>query len=187
VIRKPLAVLVICGAVMVAGTACGPSNTLAIRSRLDHEALAGAKHSRIVGIGYGRSGLGARASHAESQQVPVLGYVHFEFNGRGYGHPHPKRVFNGGDPAGLVDHLSWTHWGDAKTYGLGKTYTYKPHGGYYPHEVRMRLRASDLGSCHGKRAYRSLYYREQTKPGGEIERHWLPWGSTHGNICKPIT
>jgi hypothetical protein len=122
-----------------------------------------------------------------SRPVPVLGYVHFEFNGQGFGHPHPRRVFNGGDPAGLVDHLTWVKWGAAKAYGNGKTYTFKPHGGYYKQEVKMKLRASDLGACHGKLAYRHLYYREQVKPGGTVQLHWHPWTNPHGDICKPVT
>jgi hypothetical protein len=117
--------------------------------------------------------------------LPVLGYQHFEYGGRGYGAARPRVIFNGGDPAGLVNHIRWHGWGSTTAYGSGQTYAFKPRGGYYRSEVHMRLRASDLGICRGKWAYRRLYYRLQTKPNGKIQQRWHPWTRRDGNICAP--
>jgi hypothetical protein len=139
----------------------------------------------LMGSGLTGPAIGAAISRSH-HQTPVLGFKNFEVNGRGWGTAHPKRIFNGGDPSGLVNHLRWSHWGRGKAFAVGKTYTYKPHGGYYGREVKDRLRASDLGRCHHKLAYKRLYYRVQTKPGGRIQKHWHPWATKRGNVCRPI-
>jgi hypothetical protein len=116
---------------------------------------------------------------------PVLGYKRFAgTSGSGWGKAHPKTIDNGGDPSGIVDHLRWTHWGHKKAFGKGKTFVNKPQGGFYRRPATIRLRASDLGMCHRKLAYKKLYYRVAKKPGGRIQKHWHPWAVKGGDICQ---
>jgi hypothetical protein len=122
---------------------------------------------------------------AAARQVPVLGSKAFEpgHNDRGFGHAHPKRIFNGGDPSGLITHIQWTQWGAATAHGWGKTYIFKPQGGYYPRPVRAELRAGRLGHCSSTSplAYRHLAVREPSKPGGKLGA-WFSW-SGRSSIC----
>jgi hypothetical protein len=37
----------------------------------------------------------------------------------GYGHPHPRTVYNGGDPTGWVRKIRWASWGRARAVGVG--------------------------------------------------------------------
>jgi hypothetical protein len=113
----------------------------------------------------------------------VLGATAFAPNGAGFATVKPKRIFNGGDPSGLVSNLTWTHWGAAKAIGTGKTSIFKPGGGYYPHLVRAQLRASKLGHCraHGPRAYTHLDVRVPAKPGAPLGK-WQAWSGVK-SIC----
>ena len=48
--------------------------------------------------------------------------------GVGWGSPHPSKIFNGGDPSGLVTHIHWSSWGQASATGHGLNAIYKPAG-----------------------------------------------------------
>lgn len=113
----------------------------------------------------------------------VLGAKAFAPMGRGFGNAHPRAIFNGGDPSGLVQNITWHRWGSAVTVGWGKTSIFKPHGGYYPQLVRAELRASKLGRCrpNGPRAYTRLEAREPSRPGGPLGK-WFLW-SGRRSIC----
>lgn len=74
---------------------------------------------------------------------------------QGYGRASPTRIFNGGDPTGLVKNVHWTSWGDARALGVGT--------GWEPgktvasgHWVRVKVVAWDLGRCRGSHAYRRI-------------------------------
>jgi trypsin len=113
----------------------------------------------------------------------VLGRKHWLPNGQGWGAVKPKTVFNGGDPSGLVDHIHWKSWGGSEAVGRGKTAIYKPSGGYYSKHVPADLRATNVGICAGRRAYRHLEIRVPSKPGGPMGQ-WQAW-SNQQNLCKP--
>lgn len=69
-------------------------------------------------------------THAQS--TPVLGSAAFATpNGEGWGSAQPRRVYNGGDPSGLVTEIQWTSWGAHAAIGYGLGNIFKPHGGYY--------------------------------------------------------
>ena len=72
--------------------------------------------------------------------------------------------------------ITWRHWGKTEAYGNGKTYIFKPTGGYYPGLVNIELRASDLGHCTtgGPLAYEHLDARVPAKPGGRLGP-WFAW------------
>jgi len=127
----------------------------------------------------------ARAVGTGGDKTPVLGSKAFAGpSGSGWGTYEPSEVYNGGDPSGMVKDIVWSHWGDAVSIGTGKTWIFKPEGGYYPSPVTAELRASDLGHCtlHGPLAYRHLGSREPSKPGGKLGP-WFPW-SDAPTLCK---
>ena len=103
---------------------------------------------------------------------PVLGSKAFIPRvGVGWGTYQPKEIFNGGDPSGMVRGIAWTDWGKPDSYGYGKTYIFKPNGGYYPGSVTAELRAFDLGRCtpsgphlRASRRPRAVSTRRQARP-----------------------
>jgi hypothetical protein len=100
----------------------------------------------------------------------VLGSKSFVSGGEGWGTPHPSRIYNGGDPSGLVSDIHWTDWGQSVAPGTGMHSIFKPGGGYYPQPVMAHLRASDIGTCSpgGPRAYLKLTVQDPTRPGGPL-------------------
>jgi len=130
-------------------------------------------------------GAAALLSPVAGASVPAkiaLGAKAFAPMGTGFGTTKPKEIFNGGDPSGLVQNISWKHWGSATATATGKTSIFKPHG-YYPQLVAAELRASNLGHCtaHGPLAYRRLEAREPSRPGGPLGK-WFLW-SGQKSIC----
>ena len=132
----------------------------------------------VAGLALCLPGVGATAS-----APVVLGAKAFAPVGKGFGTAKPKEIFNGGDPSGLVQNITWRNWGSSTATGTGKTSIFKPTGGYYPHLVAAELRASNLGHCtaHGPLAYRRLEVREPSRPGGPLGR-WLLWNDQR-SIC----
>lgn len=112
----------------------------------------------------------------------VLGSEAFAFKGEGWGTEKPAKIFNGGDPSGLVTQIHWKHWGEAVAVGRGRNPIFRPKGGYYPREVPIKLRASAIGTCGGKSAYTHLSVSEPSRPGGPFG----PWRSWSGasSICS---
>ncbi len=102
--------------------------------------------------------------------------------GQGWGTSEPKKLFNGGDPAGDLEHIDWKSWGGKTAIGWGRTWVFEPHGGYYNRPVRVELRATSIGECAGHRAYRRLFVRHPNRPGGKLGP-WHSWGPGR-NLCK---
>ncbi|HVC08196.1 MAG TPA: hypothetical protein VND98_11510 [Solirubrobacterales bacterium] len=113
----------------------------------------------------------------------VLGSKSFAFKGAGWGTEKPAKIFNGGDPSGLVTQIHWKHWGEVVALGQGRNSIFKPKGGYYPHQVTIKLRASVIGTCGGRRAYTRLYASEPSRPGGPFGP-WRLWSGAK-SICSP--
>ena len=116
----------------------------------------------------------------------VLGARAFAPMGAGFGTVKPKKIFNGGDPSGLVQDIAWSHWGSSTATGTGKTSIFMPHGGYYPRLVGAELRASRLGHCtaHGPLAYTRLEAREPSRPGGPLGK-WFLWSGQKSICVRP--
>jgi hypothetical protein len=131
-----------------------------------------------------------RLASAHARQ-PVLGDGCFfpEYDkASGWGVVKPKVVSNQGDGASFVYAVRWRQWGKATAYGWGKRHAFKPHPGKYTnyvHGLKDELRASDLGVCHGRLAYRTLFTRQAERPGGPMTR-WQSWTIKHGPICGTI-
>lgn len=136
-----------------------------------------------AGAAVGSSVVGATAPGATAPVRIVLGAKAFAPMGVGFGTVKPRKIFNGGDPSGLVSNITWSHWGSATTTGFGRTSIFRPQGGYYPGLVRSELRASRLGRCtaHGPLAYTRLEAREPARPGGPLGK-WFLW-SGRKSIC----
>jgi hypothetical protein len=125
------------------------------------------------------------AAIAQSASQPLLGSRDFAAPyGKGFGTPHPRTIYNGGVPSGLIEGITWESWGDAVAFGRGLGHQYKPRGGYYAKRVKVRLRAEKLGTCpgSGRPAYTRLKAKFQKRPGGAFGP-WFLWSGA-GSICK---
>jgi hypothetical protein len=114
----------------------------------------------------------------------VLGSMAFVPNGSGWGGPEPERVFNGGDPSGLITEIHWRSWGGKEAIGFGRTPIFKPRGGYYPGLVQIELRAHALGRCGIQPAYTGLSVRVPRHPGGPLGP-WVSWSGAR-TLCKQL-
>src|SRR5207248_1052499 len=77
----------------------------------------------------------------------VLGKAHLLRYGIGWGTPHPRVIFNGGDPSGKAFALRWINWDGPFARARGSTWIFTPHGGYYAKPGTIELRAYRLGQC----------------------------------------
>jgi hypothetical protein len=95
------------------------------------------------------------AAHAPRERV-VLGNS-WGPNQSGYGEAHPRRIFNGGDPTGLVMHVHWKHWGSRRATGWGTGLFVWP-GLSVAEGIRARARvvAFHLGTCEGHPSYNAV-------------------------------
>jgi hypothetical protein len=112
----------------------------------------------------------------------LLGASAFAPAGDGFGTAHPHRIFNGGDPSGMVSAIHWTGWGGAVAHGRGLNPIFEPQGGYFPRRARILLRAQGLGTCGAGPAYTRLYVRLPQWPGGPLGPWWR-WGAAK-TICR---
>jgi hypothetical protein len=127
----------------------------------------------------------ASSGASDSTGEVVLGSARFaQPHGEGWGTSKPAKIFNGGDPSGLVTQIYWTHWGSNVAIGHGLNAIFKPRGGYYRQLVHIELRAYDLGRCsaNGPRAYTRLSVREPSRPGGPLGK-WVSWSGSK-TICR---
>lgn len=126
--------------------------------------------------------LAATASPAVGRVV-LGGVIYGGSLGEGWGTPRPHRIFNGGDPSGLISNVHWSSWGGPMARGHGRHALFKPSGGYYRHTVVARLKAKRIGRCEGRRAYLKLLVREPRRPGGPLGA-WHSWSGPR-TICEP--
>ena len=103
-------------------------------------------------------GSSAPAAATSPAAVPVLGRPAGDFaHGTGFGLVKPAKIFNGGDPTGLLTHITWTSWGGPDAVGTGKTdYVGPGQSVATGTQERATVRAFQLGSCHGKLMYRAV-------------------------------
>jgi hypothetical protein len=112
--------------------------------------------------------------------------------GIGWGYVAPKDVPLEGDGTDSFAHVRWSDWGRPVTYGHGSTLLFWPRGGHV--EVAAEIKATDLGTCHGKAAYRHVEERLLLTPGTRKYRafathgalQWRSYGlpGTHGQACS---
>jgi len=91
--------------------------------------------------------------------VPVLGRPagDFDVDSEGFGEVRPATVFNGGDPTGLVMHITWSSWGGSTAVGTGTSDYVGPNqtvaGGT---QETVTIVAFDLGACGGTLMYQAV-------------------------------
>jgi WD40 repeat protein len=96
-------------------------------------------------------------SRSSSQTVtasPTLGRI-WGLNQQGYGQREPSKIFNGGDPSGMVAGVHWQDWGAAKAIGEGKA-LYVTTGVAGAPVESTRVVAFDLGKCGSSISYRAI-------------------------------
>ncbi|NMO05093.1 hypothetical protein HH308_28115 [Gordonia sp. TBRC 11910] len=88
--------------------------------------------------------------------APTLGTV-WAPNQKGYGEVRPTDVYNGGDPTGIVDNITWSSWGGSTATGSG-TGIYVPDGGYVAQgkQTPATIVAFNLGQCQGRLMYQAI-------------------------------
>jgi hypothetical protein len=95
---------------------------------------------------------------AVAPEPPVLGRLAGVFaHGSGFGQIRPSRIFNGGDPTGLVSHIAWTSWGGARAVGIGTSdYVGPTQSVATGSQEAVTVVAFNLGTCDGRRMYRAV-------------------------------
>ena len=106
----------------------------------------------------GSAAAASPASAGSSPAVPVLGRLAGLFaQGAGFGQVKPAKIFNGGDPTGLVTKLAWSSWGAAKATGSGMSdYVGPGQSVATGTQQPVTVVAFDLGICHGTLMYRAV-------------------------------
>ncbi len=87
----------------------------------------------------------------------MLGSKNALRGGTGFGTVKPRTVFLGGDPTGLVKSITWQHWGSARAVGFGQGLC-AGQSVAAGHPCSAALHLSNLGTCHGRRAYIDLAF-----------------------------
>ena len=111
--------------------------------------------------------------------LPVLGRLAGVFaHGTGFGQVRPAKIFNGGDPTGLLTRVVWKSWGGHDAVGTGKTDYVGPGKSVAAGtEERATVRAFRLGTCDGKLMYRAVEWY--------FPQHGQAFSPSHyENICK---
>jgi hypothetical protein len=110
--------------------------------------------------------------------APVLGQLAGVFaQGQGFGQAEPSKIFNGGDPTGLVEHIRWQSWGGPKAIGYGRAEYVGPNQSVATGRQKpATVVAFHLGTCDGKLMYQAV---EWYFPG----EHQSFSASHYENIC----
>ena len=78
-------------------------------------------------------------------------------HGSGFGQSRPPKIFNGGDPTGLVTQIVWKSWGGARAVGTGMSdYVGPTQSVATGTEEAATVVAFHLGTCNGRRMYRAV-------------------------------
>lgn len=101
---------------------------------------------------------GTASVQARVPAVPTLGRPAGVFaHGAGFGRVRPARIFNGGDPTGLVTHIAWKSWGASRAVGTGTAEYAGPNQSVATgSQQQATVVAFSLGTCHGKLMYRAV-------------------------------
>jgi hypothetical protein len=90
--------------------------------------------------------------------APVLGQLAGVFaQGQGFGQVEPPKIFNGGDPTGLVTHITWQSWGSRRAIGSGTAEYVGPNQSVATGKQKpATVVAFHLGTCGGKLMYQAV-------------------------------
>jgi len=100
----------------------------------------------------------AQPSATPGGAIPVLGQLAGVFaQGQGFGQAQPAKIFNGGDPTGLVTHITWPSWGGRKAIGSGTAEYVGPDQSVATGTQKpATVVAFHLGTCDGKLMYQAV-------------------------------
>jgi hypothetical protein len=101
----------------------------------------------------------AAASSAAPSALPALGRMAgvFAHGSVGFGQVRPAEVFNGGDPTGLINKITWQSWGGAIATGTGtSTYVGPNQSVAAGQPAPATIVAFDLGTCNGTYMYQAV-------------------------------
>ena len=100
----------------------------------------------------------APATATPGSPVPVLGRPAGAFApGGGFGQTEPAKIFNGGDPTGLVTQIAWKSWGGPQAIGSGTSEYVGPGQSVATGTPQpVTVVAFHLGNCHGTLMYRAV-------------------------------
>ena len=100
----------------------------------------------------------ASTTTAAPRPVPTLDRLAGVFSaGQGFGQVEPSRIFNGGDPTGLVTDVVWKSWGGPTATGNGTSdYVGPDQTVATGTEEPATVVAFDLGTCAGTLMYRAV-------------------------------
>ncbi len=98
----------------------------------------------------------AAVPSAAADPQPTLGRA-LTPNQQGYGTVRPAKVFNGGDPTGMIFDITWSSWGGPQATGTGTAY-WDPPGAAVAESVAepATIVAYNLGSCNGQLMYQAV-------------------------------
>ena len=145
--------VIIAAIVAVAITGCS-GNSLPVAGHGGSATPVGAPAVAATGQGATAAPPATQASAA----APVLGRLAGVFaNGEGFGQVKPSKIFNGGDPTGLVTHLAWTSWGGARAVGTGMS-DFVGQGQTVASGTQkpVTVVAFHRGRCHGTLMYQAV-------------------------------
>jgi hypothetical protein len=148
----------------------------------------GGGHPKPAGSATPRPAATAAASPVASSapRGVALGEYGFLVGRVGWGDAHPDRLDVGGDPALVITRIRWHGWGTPHARGVGRGPAFNYLGGSaYRRQVRVELRADELGRCaaSGPRAYRNLRLRMPRRPGAPMGQ-WFILGDDERGLCR---
>jgi hypothetical protein len=106
--------------------------------------------------------------------VPTLGRPAGVFaHGQGFGQIKPAKIFNGGDPTGLVTRVDWRSWGAAQAVATGISDYVGPNQTVAEgRQEPVTVVAFNLGICDGRLMYRAVeWYFPQHKQAFDPGRY----------------
>ena len=172
------AAIALVGLAVLAG-GCSSAAPLAASSSPSATATPSATAVSQPTVSPGTATVPASASPSASPAgVPTLGQLAGDFaQGQGLGQVKPGKIFNGGDPSGLVTNVVWSSWGGAQATATGTAEYVGPNQSVAQGtEESATVVAFHLGSCGGKYMYQAVeWYFPQHKQA------FNP--NTYENIC----
>lgn len=123
-------------------------------------------------------------SGAGQQARPVLGRLAGDFShGTGFGSAEPPKIFNGGDPTGLVSKIRWSGWSSPRATGSGLAEYIGPGQSVATgRQARATVVAFHLGRCHGTLMYKAVewYFPQHGQSFSPVNYENVCAGTFHG-------
>ena len=146
-------------------------------------ALAAGLPAMILLAGCGMQ-LVSASQTASHQERPVLGRLAGDFShGSGFGQTEPAKIFNGGDPTGLVSKIHWSGWGGRRATGTGMAEYIGPGQSVATgRQARATVVAFHLGRCHGRLMYKAVewYFPQHGQSFSPVNYENVCAGTFHG-------